>query len=440
MKKTLAALAVWAALSGSAAADENWPQWRGPSLDGTSNSTGLPVAWSETENVKWKVKMPSWSGSTPVIWGDRIFVPSASELVPGGRAEYPKKMGGERIPEGVDLMVLCLSKKDGKELWRHTIKGANYQIGKQNMSSPSCVTDGELVWWLTGTGILTALTMEGKEVWKADLQKSYGKFGLNWGYGASPLLHEGLVIVPVLHGMTTDDPSYLVAFEAKTGKVVWRVERPTDSPNEGPDAYTTPLPMKVGGQVQIVMAGGDYVTGHDPKTGKELWRSGGYNPKNDKFYRGITSPGIAGENVVWCVKHGPAVAFKAGGQGLVTQSNHAWTSADITFDVPTPVSDGKVFYILGDKGFLSCVDAATGKPVYAKQRVGAGTYSASPLLADGKIYMTTEDGKTTVVAAGPEFKVLAENKLDDKWTLSSFAVSGSNLFIRTSAALYCIGK
>ncbi len=440
MKQALSAVALAAALSGAASGDENWPQWRGPSLDGTSNSTGLPVSWSETENVKWKVKLPSWSGSTPVIWGERIFVPSASELVPGAEAKNVRKMGGDRKPEGVDLLLLCLSKADGRELWRHTLKGGNYQIGKQNMSSPSCVTDGEHVWWLTGTGVLTALTLEGKQVWQADLQKSYGKFGLNWGYGASPLLHEGMVIVPVLHGMNTDDPSYLVAFEGKTGKVLWREERPTDSPNEGPDAYTTPLPMKVGGQVQLVVAGGDYVTGHDPKTGKELWRSGGYNPKNDRFYRGITSAGIAGDVVVWCVKQGPSVAFRAGGKGLITQSNHAWTSADITFDVPTPVSDGKLFYILGDKAFLSCVDAKTGASHYAKQRLPAGTYSAAPLLADGKVYVTSEKARTTVLAAGPEFKVLSENQLDDDYTLSSIAVSGSNLYIRTSGALYRIGK
>ena len=279
-----------------------------------------------------------------------------------------------------------------------------------------------------------------RSVWQADLQKTYGKFGLNWGYASSPLLHEGLVIVPVLHGMNTDDPSYLVAFEGKTGKAAWRVERPTDSPNEGPDAYTTPLPMKVGEQVQIIVAGGDYVTGHDPKSGKELWRCGGFNPRNDKFYRGVTSPGISGEHVVWCVKQGPSVALKAGGQGLVTATHTAWTSAEFTFDVPTPVSDGNAFYILNDKGLMSSVDPQSGKPHYAKQRLPAGTYSASPLLADGRIYVTSEKARTTVIAAGPEFKVLSENQLDDDWTLSSIAVSGSHLFIRSSAALYCIGK
>lgn len=417
---------------------ENWPQWRGPNVDGTSAATGLPVKWSETENVKWKVKLPSWSGSTPAIWGDRIFVPSPSEVAPGAEAKQIRPMG-HKVNVGVDLILLCLSKKDGKELWRHTLPGVGYRIGKHNMSSPSPITDGKTVWWLTGVGVLTALSMEGKEVWQTDLQKSYGKFGINWGYGASPLLFEGKLIVPVLHGMNTDDPSYLVAFDPATGKPLWKVERPTDSPQEGPDAYTTPAPIKVGGKMQIIVAGGDYVTGHDPATGKEIWRCGGFNPTNDQWYRQICTPGIVGDIVVSCIKKGPTVACRAGGQGLVTGTHTAWTSKDILFDVPSPVSDGKLLYILGDGGRMSAVDPKTGAPAYNREKLPGGTYSASPLLADGKIYVTSEGARTTVLAAGPEFKILSENPLDDKWTLSSIAVSGKNLFIRTSTSLYCIG-
>lgn len=430
-----------AALGGGSGGDsENWPQWRGPSLDGTSASAGLPLRWSETENVKWKVRLPSWSGSTPVIWGDRIFVPSPSSLADGSEARVVREMGGKRKKEGADLLLLCLSKKDGSELWRATLPGANYQIGKQNMSSPSPVTDGKMVWWLTGAGILTALTVEGQQVWQTDLQKAYGKFGLGWGYGSSPLLLDGKVIVPVLHGFTTDEPSYLVAFDGRTGKVVWKVERPTDSPNEGPDAYTTPIPIQVGGKTQILVAGGDYVTGHDPASGQEIWRSGGFNPDNDKFYRQICTPGVVGEIVVGCIKKGPTVACRAGGQGLVTKSNALWSTREILFDVPSPVSDGTYLYILSDPGLMSCVDPRTGEARYKKERLPRATYSASPLLADGKIYVTSEKGRTTVLAAGPEFKVLSENPLDDDYTLSSIAVSGGNLFIRTSSSLYRIGK
>jgi outer membrane protein assembly factor BamB len=435
----LAALLLAPAL---AAANDHWPQWRGPSLDGRSDSTGLPLEWSETRNVKWKAKLPSWSGATPIIWGDRIFVPSGGAAGDGPDAEVVKKMGRVPEKESRDIHLLCVSKTDGKELWRNSVSGVNYHIGKQNMASPSPVTDGDLVWWLTGTGVLTALTMDGMVAWRTDLQKSYGKFGLNWGYGASPLLYEGLVIVPVLHGMNTDEPSYLVAFEGKTGKVAWKVERPTDALQEGPDAYTTPMPMKVGDRTEIVVVGGDYFTGHDPKSGKELWRCGGLNPekngKKDPWYRAVASPAIADDLIFGCIKTGPFVACKGGGQGLVTSTHVAWTSATNTCDVPTPVFDGKLLYVLNDRAFMHAVEPKTGKYAYEKQRLPAGTYSASPLLADGRLYVTNESGKTTVLAAGPEFRILAENVLDEGYALSSIAVSGKELFLRVGAHLYCI--
>ncbi len=420
----------------AAAADENWPQWRGPSNNGTSDAKGLPLSWSETENVKWKVKLPSWSGSTPVVWGERIFLTSPSS---GTEAKNVKAMGGQRKPEGLDLLLLCLSKKDGAEQWRASIPGANYQIGKQNMSSPSPVTDGKHVWWLTGTGHLTALTVEGKQVWQVELQKQYGKFGLNWGFAASPLLHEGLVIVPVMHGMTTDEPSYLVAFDGATGKEVWRETRVTEAVNESPDAYTTLYPMKVGDRVELILIAGDYFSGHDAKTGKELWRCGGLNPTKNQWFRAVSSPGIAGDLVIGCIKKAPVVACRVGGKGDVTATHTAWTS-DAVYDVPTPVFDGTHLYILDDGGFMNCLDPKTGKPFYKKERLPKGTYSASPLLADGRIYLTSEKARTTVLQAGPEFKILAENQLDDDYTLSSIAVSGSELFLRTSTSLYCIGK
>jgi len=440
MQRLALFLSLSIALGGSALGGDNWPQWRGPSLNGTSDSTGLPLQWSDSENVAWKVKLPSWSGATPAIWGDRIFVTSASERVDGDTAPVKKKMGGDRKPEGKDLLFFCLSKKDGAELWRKKIEGANYQIGKQNMSSPSPITDGKMVWWLTGTGILTGYTVEGAEVWTKDLQKEYVKLGLNWGYGASPLLFEGMLIVPLLHGWDNTGPSYVVALDAATGKEIWKEERKTDAQKEGPDAYTTPIPMKYADRTEIIIVGGDYFTGHDPKTGKEIWRCGGLNLQKDKFYRAVCSPAVVGELVFACIKKGPFVGVKGGGKGLVTDTHIAWTNP-LGCDVPTPVSDGKYLYVLNDGGFMSCYEPATGKALYEKQRLPAGgTYDASPLLADGRIYCTNEKGFTTVVAVGPEFKVLAENPLHDDWTLSSIAVSGKQLFIRTSTNLYCIGK
>ncbi len=416
---------------------ENWPQWRGPFLNGTAAAKGLPVSWSETKNVKWKTKLPSWSGSTPAIWGDKIFVMSAGE---GKDAPLQRSLGRLRLrKEGRDLLLLCYSKKNGKEIWRVKLSDDNYQIGKQNMSSPSPITDGRMVWALTGNGRLTALDMDGKKIWRVDLQEKYGAFGLNWGYGSSPLLYEDRLIIPVLHGMKTDDPSYLVALHPKTGKVLWKVERETDAEHEGPDAYTTPIPMKYKDRTEIIISGGDYVTGHDPATGKEIWRCGGFNPRSDRYYRTVSSPAVVGNIVVACVKKGPTVAVRGGGKGNVTKTHSAWTSK-IAYDVPTPVSDGTYLYVLSDRGMMTCFQPETGKTKYDRKRLPRGIYDASPLLADGKIYVTNEMGRTTVLAAGPKFKILSENQLNDKYTLASIAVSGSELFIRTSTHLYCIGE
>lgn len=439
MKKLVSALALSVLLSGSARGGDNWPQWRGPSLNGTSDSTGLPEKWSETENVKWKAKLPSWSGATPVIWGDRIFVASGSEKGENN-ATLAKKGPGKPAAEGADLLLLCFSKKDGAPLWRTKVGSGNKHYAKHNMSSPSPVTDGTRVWALTGTGMLTSLDLDGKIVWQIDLQEKYVKFGLNWGYGSSPLLYEGLLIVPILHGWDNTGPSYLIAFDAATGKEVWKQERKTDAQKEGPDAYTTPMLMKYADRTEIIVVGGDYFTAHDPKTGNEIWRCGGLNPKQDKFYRAVCSPAVVGEYVFACIKQGPFVGVKGGGKGLVTESHIAWTNK-LGCDVPTPVSDGKYLYVLNDGGLMSCYDPATGKAFYERQRIPGGTYDSSPLLAEGRIYCTNEKARTTVLAAGPEFKVLSENPLDEpETTLSSIAVSGSQLFIRTSSYLYCIGK
>jgi len=309
---------------------------------------------------------------------------------------------------------------------------------KQNMSSPSPVTDGRNVWVLTGNGVLKAFDFKGAELWTRDVQKDYGKFGLNWGYGSSPLLYEDSLYVQVLHGMRTDDPSYLLRINKKTGETIWRVERPTQAIMESPDSYATPALLRYGNNVEIVLLGGDCVTGHDLATGKELWRGNGLNPDNNPNYRVIASP-VAFDGVIYApTRIKPLTAFRAGGRGDITNTHRLWTFQNGP-DVPTPVTDGKYFYSVTDNGVMYCLDAKTGAEIYGRQRLKPGTYSSSPILADGKLYITSEDGLTSVVRAGDKFEVLAENALND-YCLSTPAFSDGQIFIRTTTNLYCIGK
>ena len=400
----------------SVAADD-WPQWRGPGLNGISNERNLPVRWSRDENVAWKLPLPSFSGATPIIWGDRIFL---------------------NVAEKDDLALWCVDRVRGTVLWKKHLAGGNFKIGKQNMSSPSPVTDGTTVYAMTGTGIVKAFDFAGNELWARDIQKDYGKFGLNWGYGSSPLLYEDALYIQVLHGMKTRDPSYLLRIDKKTGKTVWRVERPTEAVHESPDSYTTPVVLRYGGKVEIVVSGGDCVTGHDPSTGKEIWRGNGFNVQKDPNYRVIASPVVSDGVVYTPTRVRPLQAFRAGGHGDITETHRLWAFQNGP-DVPTPVTDGTYFYTVNDRGIAWCLDAKTGKEIWGPERIHKATYSASPVLADGKIYITDEDGVTSVFKAGPKFELIAENNLDD-YTLSSIAISGGQLFIRTAQHLYCIGK
>jgi len=396
---------------------ENWPQWRGPSLNGVSTEKNLPAKWTSEENIAWKLAMPEWSGSTPIIWRDRIFL---------------------NVAEGNDLYLWCVDRTRAAVLWKKLLGSGNVKMRKQNMSSPSPVTDGKTVYVMTGTGILKAFDFAGKELWMRDIQKDYGQFGLNWGYASSPLLFEDSLYVQVIHGMKTDDPSYVMRINRTSGKTVWKVERPTTAIRESPDAYTTPALLVYGKTTEIVITGADCVTGHDPATGKELWRANGLNPDNNPFHRIVASPIIFNDIIYAPARVRPLLAFKAGGRGDISTSHLLWSTANGP-DVPTPVTDGKYFYIVNDRGIMWCLDAKTGTEIYGQQRLKPGTYSGSLVLADDKLYITNEEGLTTVIKAGPKFEVIAENPLNDS-CLSSPAISDGQIFIRTATNLYCIGK
>jgi len=400
------------------ARSENWPQWRGPALNGVSNEKNLPSKWTTEENVTWKLAMPAWSGSTPIIWGNRIFLNVAET--------------------DANIHLWCVDRTSGKMLWKKLLGGGDVKMREQNMSSPSPVTDGKSVYVMTGTGIFKGFDFSGRELWSRDIQKDYGEFGLNWGYASSPLLFEESLYVQVLHGMKTDAPSYVLRIDKKSGKTVWRVERPTAAIRESPDSYTTPGLLRYGKTIEIVITGGDCVTGHDPATGKELWRANGLNPDNNPNYRIVASPIIFNQIIYAPTRVRPLLALRAGGRGDITGSHVLWSTVNGP-DVPTPVTDGKYFYIVNDRGIMWCLDAKTGAEIYGQQRIKPGTYSGSPVLADDKIYVTNEEGLTTVIKAGPKFEVVAENPLND-YCLSSPAISDGQIFIRTAQNLYCIGK
>jgi len=400
----------------STAAADNWPNWRGPNRDGVTTEA-VPLEWDTETNVVWKLEMPEWTGSTPAIWEELIFL---------------------NVADGDTLELWCVDRNTGRPIWQRFLSAGNRRQRKQNMSSPSPVTDGERVWVMTGTGILRAFDFEGNEVWMRDIQADYGPFGLNWGYASSPLLHEGGLYVQVLHGMRTDDPSYVLRIDAAGGETVWRQERPTEALRESPDSYTTPALLTYDGITEIVITGGDAVTGHDPVTGQELWRADGLNPTRNRAYRIVASPIIAGDLIIAPTRVRPLLVLRAGGRGDVLDSHVVW-EAEHGPDVPTPVTDGQYLYLVNDQGIVYVHDLKTGALVYGRQRLRPGTYSASPVIADGRIYVTNESGLTSVFRTGPEFKVLAENPLDD-YTLSSPAVSDGQIFIRTTQYLYAIGE
>jgi outer membrane protein assembly factor BamB len=272
------------------------------------------------------------------------------------------------------------------------------------------------------------------------LRDDYGNFALNWGYASSPILVDGKLIIEVLQGFGAGG-SYLVAFDGATGKEIWKKERKTDAIRESPDAYTTPALLVYEGKKQIVVNGGDYVTANDAGSGEEIWRASGLNPRRNQNYRIIASVTVKDGMIFAPTRVKPLLALRAGGTGDVTESHLAWKwDAEGAPDVPSPVSDGVYLYMVSDNGSVTCLEAKSGKRLWGPERTSIGTVSASPLLADGKIYITNEKAVTTVVAAGPEFKNLATNQLDDSYTLSSMAVSGRQLFVRTSNYLYCIGE
>ena len=420
MRRSIAAAALFFLASSAALVSaDNWPQWRGPDLNGVSKEAGLPRTWSATENIAWKISTPSRTGSTPIVWGNTIFLNVATADFTG------------------DLELWAVDRDTQAVRWKKPLASGNTAGRKQNMSTPSPVTDGRTVWVMTGTGVVKGFDFAGTEKWARDIQKDYGPFGLGFGYASSPLLLDGDLIVQVLHGVKTNDPSYVLRIDGATGKTEWKVERPTTAQLESPDAYTTPTVVRRAGAAEIVITGGDVATGHDPATGKEIWRVEGLNPQSAPNYRLIASPVVSQGIVIAPTRVQPMLAIDVANRGTGVPKT-LW-SFDQGPDIPTPVTDGSLLYIVRDNGATFALNLKTGAVVYGPERLPPGTYSGSPVLADGHIYVTNEEGLTSVYKAGPKFELVAQNALND-YCLSSIAVSEGQIFLRTSGHLWVIGK
>jgi len=443
--RLLAVVALFTCTGSTLAADQ-WLNWRGPDMDGSVDAKGLPLTWSESENVIWKTPMPHWAGSSPIVVDGRIYltapVRDAGESKSGDKGKrlpgYPTKVDDEG---GKQINLLCYNAADGKALWQRNISIGNKFLAKHNLASPSPVSDGTYIIAASGGGVVLCVDRDGNEKWTYDLQEKHGAFGIYWGYASSPMVYRDMVILQVLQGSVTDNPSYLLALDIKTGAQRWYHERKTDATKECPDAYTTPVILKHDGKDQLVISGADWVTAHDPQTGKEIWRAKGLNPDKRGNFRICGTP-VPLENgvVVATSREHPIVAVRSGGKGDVTDSHTVWTLDDKRGpDVPSAATDGKYLYLVNDKGIALCVDASNGKKVWGPERILSGPISASPLVAEGRVYITNEDCETVVFATGPEYRELASNTLDGGYTLSSWAVSGKRMYLRAGKFLYCLG-
>ncbi|MSU58933.1 MAG: hypothetical protein EXS35_12335 [Pedosphaera sp.] len=431
----VAALA--AAFASVSAHAGNWAHWRGPQFNGSSPEKNLPDDFSKTNNVKWVAGLPGPSAATPIVWGDTVFISSTDSKTK-------------------TLRALAFNRKTGKELWSHEITQAFGQDNNSNFASPSPTTDGKLVYFLYGTGDLVAFDFKGRKVWSRNLEKDYGQFAYQWTYGASPTLFDGRLYLQVLnrdvpvHGRGRKDgpiDSYLLALEPKTGKEIWKHVRPSDAAQESKEAYSTPIPFTVKGVSEILISGGDCLTGHDAKTGRELWRWGSWNPTRIGHWRLVPSPVGTETGAVVCAPKGePVFTVKHGLKGNLDDSALAWTSAEreVSSDVSTPLYyQGRLYILNGEKRTIARVDPATGKPDWIGDLNSRIKIESSATAADGKIYFQNFKGEVFIVAAEKEFKLVRTIPMGDDGDdrlRAAIALADGNLFIRTGSKLYCIGR
>lgn len=397
----------WAALIGQALGESNWPRWRGPQGTGHTDEKGFPITWDE-KGVLWKTPIKGRGQSSPIIWGDRIFLTSA-------------------LGDGKQRLVICFDRRTGKVLWEQEAwTGSPEPTHVMNgWASATCVTDGDHVYASFGKAGLHCYTIEGKHVWSRELGNFLSK--TKRGTAASPVLAGNLVI---LNGDSESDP-FLFGIDKLSGKTVWKVDRPA---REG---YSTPILITANGRQELVLNGDPFVAGYDPATGKQLWSCKSFAP------RGEPTPTFA-KGLIYVVNGlpGDVYAVRPGGSGDVTATHMAWhTPRKSNRDEPSPIVSGEYLLVSNMEGILNCYDATTGKDLW-KDRISTAKITASPIAAEGRVYFLDENGQVIVIQPGGEFKVLARNRVGPQASeifRATITPSQGQLFIRSDQVLYCVG-
>lgn len=385
---------------------EDWPGWRGPNGSGITTEKNLPVRWSAKENVRWKVPLHGAGVSTPVVWGERIYL-TASD----GRLND-------------QLHVYCYDRADGREVWHTRLFGSAQpegQFAPGGMAVPTPATDGQLVWALFGTGDLVCLDADGRPVWMRSLAEEYGPFRNRWGMAASPILADGRLLVQVDHW----GQSYLLAVDAKTGTNRWRAIR------EVSVNWTSPVVATVGGKKQAIVAGTHKVQAYDLDSGKELWTVRGMQEQC------IPTPVLNGD-ILYAVSgpRGNTLAIHLDGKtGDLTDSNVVWKKVRGAPNIPSAVCYEGYYYMVDDRGLATCLSADSGSEIW-QERLG-GEHRASIVAGDGKLYFTSMDGTVNVLKAGATFEVLSKNKLGES-VVATPAFSRGQIFLRGEQHLFCI--
>jgi outer membrane protein assembly factor BamB len=416
----------------------NWPQWRGPDGSGISNEKNLPAEWSVSKNIKWKTPIEGRGHSSPIVWGKMIFLTTAieGEVVPGAKAAKHMMDNKEFIhPDSVGankkhtFKVMALNRETGKVLWDVVaFEGTPYddRHRKSSYAASTPATDGKMVYAFFGSEGLYAYDYSGKLAWKADL----GKMGtVGMGTGTSPIIFENLVIVQC--DEENGEASFIIGLDKKTGKEVWRTARKVQV------SWATPLLVKTAKRSELITSGTESIVSYDPATGKELWTHKGVESN------AIPSP-VANSEMVYLVAGFPAkiaMAIRLGASGDLTGTpNVPWKYTKGTAYVPSPILYGDYLYLTTDRGILTCIDAKTGEVKYEGGRVPVpATFTASPVAFEGKILLTSEDGDTYIVKAGPKHEVIGTNSVGEP-VYASPAIADGRIYIRGEKNIYCIGS